>query len=81
MHVDESILASNRTFMNERTDLTQTEISPRGQQTQAADQPSGKIMKINTRVIKLSQEKKSIKSLNIKGHIQTNRQKHIMRSQ
>ena len=60
MNGDESLMASNRTFLNERTDLTSTEISPRlgGYAETGAgtgiDKPTGKIMKINTRVIKLS---------------------------
>ena len=53
MNADESVMASNRTFANERTDLTQTEVSPRGH-SDVIDQPSGKVTKINTRVIKLS---------------------------
>lgn len=56
-------MASNRTFLNERTDLTATEVSPRGQGV-VADKPSEKH---NTRVITVSKEKKSIKMLNIKG--------------
>lgn len=68
--------------MNERTDLTQTEVSPRGHvEAEVYDRPSGKVIKINTRVIKLSQELKSIKMLNIKGSIQTKRNRDILRLQ
>jgi len=44
------------------------------------DKPTGKPIKINTRVVKPSQEKSSIKMLNVKGRIQTNRLKLIMKS-
>ena len=67
---DESLMASNRTFFNDRTDLTATEVSPRGISNKTgAPSEAGNALGMNTRVIKLSQEKKSIKMLNIKGHI------------
>lgn len=46
--------------MNERTDLTATEVSPRIMTT-VIDKPTGKPVNINTRVIRLSQEKVSFK--------------------
>lgn len=55
--------------MNERTDLTATEVSPRIKNSEVDDASSGKRIKINTRVIKLSQEKTSIKMLNVKGRV------------
>jgi len=45
------------------------------------EKTTGKSIKINTRVVKLSQEKTSIKMLNIKGILQTNRFKRMMKSQ
>ena len=61
--------------MNERTDLTSTEVSPRIMQEKAE-----KTIVIQSRAIKLSQEKKSIKQLNIKGFVQRNRAQHILHS-
>ena len=66
--------------MNERTDLTATEVSPRIKNSEVDDASSGKRIKINTRVIKLSQEKTSIKMLNVKGRVQTTRIRRIMQS-
>ena len=51
--------------MNERTDLTATEVSPR-LHAEVFDEPSGQVIKINTRKVKLSQEMTSIRMLNIK---------------
>ena len=36
---DEALMASNRTFLNERTDLTATEVSPRGHEGTVAQRP------------------------------------------
>ena len=63
--------------MNERTDLTATEVSPR-LDAQVVERISGKLIRINTRKVKLSQEKTSIRFLNVKGRIQTNQIKKML---
>lgn len=73
----EANLSSQRSFLNERTDLTATEVSPR-MTAIVIDKPTGKPVKINTRVVKMSQDKISIKELNIKGRIKTNRYKRMV---
>lgn len=75
----EQVLASQRSFLNERTDLTATEVSPRMTST-VIDKPTGKPVQINTRVIRLSQEKVSFKQLNIKGRQHTSRFKRMVQS-
>jgi hypothetical protein len=77
--ISEGPIASTRSFINERTDLTATEVSPRMTAT-IIEKTTGKPIKINTRVVKLSQEKTSIKMLNIKGIVQTKRFKRMMQS-
>ena len=38
---DDSVINTNRTFHNERTDLTATEVSPRIYSADVVEQPSG----------------------------------------
>ena len=64
--------------MNERTDLTATEVSPRVHAGEVIDQPTGQRIQINTRVVKLSSEKISIKALNIKGRVKNTRLNRII---
>jgi len=68
-------MSTNRTFLNERTDLTATEVSPRLHAAEIIDRPSGKVVKINTRKVKLSLEKNSIRILNVNSRVKVNRQK------
>lgn len=74
---DDTMITTNRTFMNERTDLTATEVSPR-MTAEVVERSSGKLIRINTRKVKPSQEKTSIRMLNVKGRIQTNQIKRML---
>ena len=63
---DGNNLGSTRSFFNERTDLTATEVSPRIT-TKEMNKSSGQVIRINTRVIKLSTEKSTMQSLNTRN--------------
>ena len=68
------MLNSHRSFLNDRTDLTPTEVSPREMDKQ------GKVVKIKAKCIKPTSELKSIKMLNINGRVQTKRHERIIQS-